>query len=154
MLSIFSFFGWLHLFNIILIFSLMWPPNDVVSHRRLYPAGIYLLKFNNRNTKTRCEICSKLTIKTPGAFIVNFEHLSHLNLVFLLLTLDSNFQLGSQVWFKPKQTSKLELKPLTVFNKIFILYVWQPFWIFVWPLSLTVSNTFPFRVIKQLTLHL
>ena len=26
---------------------------------------IYLLKVNNRNTRTRCEICSKLTIKTP-----------------------------------------------------------------------------------------
>ena len=27
-----------------------------------FPAGIYLLKVNNRNTRTRCEICSKLTI--------------------------------------------------------------------------------------------
>ena len=25
----------------------------------LGPAGIYLLKVNNRNTRTRCEICSK-----------------------------------------------------------------------------------------------
>ena len=37
------------------------------------PAGIYLLKLNNRNTRTRCEICSKLTVKTT---------------VFLLLTLN------------------------------------------------------------------
>ena len=29
------------------------------------PAGIYLLKVNNRNTRTRCEICSRLTIQTP-----------------------------------------------------------------------------------------
>ena len=29
-----------------------------------FPAGIYLLKVNNRNTRLRCEICSKL-IKTP-----------------------------------------------------------------------------------------
>ena len=29
------------------------------------PANIYLLKVNNRNTKKRHEICSKLTIKTP-----------------------------------------------------------------------------------------
>ena len=58
-------------------------------------AGIYLFKVNNRNTRTRCEICSKLTINTPerrhwrrsGVFIVNFEHISHLVLVFLLLTL-------------------------------------------------------------------
>ena len=51
-------------------------------HFRLNPAGIYLLKVNNRNTRTRCEICSKFTIKTPerrqwrpfGVFIVNFEY--------------------------------------------------------------------------------
>ena len=55
-------------------------------------AGNYLFKVNNRNTRTRCEICSKLTIKTPerrhwrrsGVFIVNFEHISHLVLVFWL----------------------------------------------------------------------
>ena len=60
------------------------------------PAGIYLLKVNNRNTRTRCGICSKLTINTPerrhwrrsGVFIVNFEHIPHLVLVFLLLTLN------------------------------------------------------------------
>ena len=28
------------------------------------PLGIYLLKVNSRNTRTRCEIFSKLTIKT------------------------------------------------------------------------------------------
>ena len=27
--------------------------------------GIYQLKVNNRNIRARCEICSKLTIKTP-----------------------------------------------------------------------------------------
>ena len=30
-----------------------------------YPAGNCMFKVNNRNTRTRCEICSKLTIKTP-----------------------------------------------------------------------------------------
>ena len=29
------------------------------------PAGINLFKVNNRNTRARCQICSKLTIKTP-----------------------------------------------------------------------------------------
>ena len=59
------------------------------------PAGIYLLKVNNRNTRTRCEMCSKLTIKTlerrywrrSGVFIGNFERISHLVPVFLMLTL-------------------------------------------------------------------
>ena len=27
--------------------------------RREFPVGIYLLKVNNKNTRTRCEICSK-----------------------------------------------------------------------------------------------
>ena len=63
--------------------------------RDSFPVGIHLFKVNNRNTRTRCEICSKLTIKTSsltirrrsGVFIVNFEHISHLVLVFLLVTL-------------------------------------------------------------------
>ena len=48
----------------------------------VYPVGIYLLKVNNRNSRTRCEVCSKLTM-----FIANFEHISHLVLVFPLLTI-------------------------------------------------------------------
>ena len=29
------------------------------------PAGIYMFKVDKRNTRTRCEICSNLTIKIP-----------------------------------------------------------------------------------------
>ena len=32
---------------------------------RYNPTNIHLFKVNNRNTRKRCEICSKLTIKTP-----------------------------------------------------------------------------------------
>ena len=50
------------------------------------PVAIYLLKVNNRNTRTRCKICSNLTKKTPrrfqwrrsSVFIVNFEQISHI----------------------------------------------------------------------------
>ena len=31
-----------------------------------YPAGIYLFKVNNGNTRAMCKICSKIAIKTPG----------------------------------------------------------------------------------------
>ena len=37
--------------------------NDLL--RCINPGGIYLLKVNNKNTRARCEICTKLTIKTP-----------------------------------------------------------------------------------------
>ena len=43
--------------------------------------GNYMLKVTNRNTKTRCEICSKLTIKIQNDVIGVF-------LVSLLLTLN------------------------------------------------------------------
>ena len=53
-----------------------------------YPANLfnYLFKVSNREIRKRCEISSKLTIKTleqrqwrrSGAFIVNFEHISHI----------------------------------------------------------------------------
>ena len=50
-----------------------------------YSFGNYMFKVNDRNTATKCEICSRLTIETPeqrqwrewrrsGVFIVNFEH--------------------------------------------------------------------------------
>ena len=67
----------------------------------------------NRNTRTRCEICSKLTIMTPerrqwrryGVFTVNFEHISHLVLVFILFTL--------KMQLLPGELS-LQTKPLLV----------------------------------------
>ena len=34
-------------------------------YRESLPAGMCLVKVNNRNTRTRCGICSKLTAKTP-----------------------------------------------------------------------------------------
>ena len=36
------------------------------------PAGNNMFKVNNRNTRTRCGICSKLTIKIPERRFENF----------------------------------------------------------------------------------
>ena len=55
----------------------------------------YMSTVTNRKTRTTCEICSKLTIKTPErhhclrsvVFIVNFKLISHIVLVFLLFNL-------------------------------------------------------------------
>ena len=55
----------------------------------------YLLNFHKRNTRKLFDLCSKLTIKTPepiywrrfGVFFINFEHISLLFLMFLLLAL-------------------------------------------------------------------
>ena len=76
--------------------GLLWKRSFFIHLCKFYqdakPVSIYLLKVN---TRTKCEICSKLPIKTPeqrqwcrsGVFIVNFEHISHL-LLFLLLILN------------------------------------------------------------------
>ena len=58
-------------------------------------ANVYLFKVINGNFRAMCEICSKLTIKISEqrqwrhdcVFIVNLKYISHLFLVFLLLTL-------------------------------------------------------------------
>ena len=45
-----------------------------------HPINIYLFKVNNRNTRRRYEICSKLTIKLPErrhvVSVVNFEQVN------------------------------------------------------------------------------
>ena len=52
----------------------------------VYPVGNYMFKVDKRNTRTKCEVFSKLTIETPElrqwrhwrrsvVFIVNFEYL-------------------------------------------------------------------------------
>ena len=48
------------------------------------PAGNYMFKVSNRDTRTRCEICSKLTIKAPH------QRQWLIALVFLLLNLSRN----------------------------------------------------------------
>ena len=61
--------------------------------------------FNNKNTRKMCETCSELTIKTPerrqwhrsGVFIVNFEQISQIFLVFLLLTLSKLMLAGEKL---------------------------------------------------------
>ena len=77
------------------------------------PTNIYLLKINNRNTRKRSHICSKLEIKTP-------DHMVHLLLplnifhtflscfycwlwtcIFLLENV--NFSFHSACWYSSKQ---------------------------------------------------
>ena len=81
------------------VFPEIWTNHTILINILFFgrcPASIHLLKVNNSNTGTRCEICSMLTIKIPerrqwrrsGICIVNFEHILHLVLVFLLLTLN------------------------------------------------------------------
>ena len=58
----------------------------------IYPAGNYMFKVNNRNSRTRCELCLKLTIKIPErrhdvvlvSLLITLKHISHLVLVFIL----------------------------------------------------------------------
>ena len=67
-------------------------------------SDIYLFQVNNRNTGKRFKICSKLTIKLPkrhywrrsDVFIVNFEHISHIFLGWLLLTLNKYMSAGKE----------------------------------------------------------
>ena len=76
--------------TIIILIDLSFEKFNRCHEFMFFPASNYLLKVSSRNKV--CETCSKLTTKTPekghrgrsGVFIVNFEHISHLFLVFLL----------------------------------------------------------------------
>ena len=60
-------------FNMTLIINTVYRNNDLRSYpsqrcnefRLLIRACVYLLKVSIGKTKTMCEICAKLTIKTP-----------------------------------------------------------------------------------------
>ena len=90
-----------------------------------FPAGIYLFKVNIKNTRIMCEICSELTIKTSqqcqycsGIFIVNFEQISHIAQVVLLLTL--NKQMPARLVAKTKKKKKRRNKkyPSHLFHEV------------------------------------
>ena len=54
---------------------------------RIYPAGIYLFKVNNKNLRTRCVNCSKLTKKRHLSNLINIEKIYiDIDMVSLLLT--------------------------------------------------------------------
>ena len=43
---------------------------------QLYPVKIYLFEVDNRNTRERCETCSKLIVKTPETYFTLFTSVS------------------------------------------------------------------------------
>ena len=63
--------------------------------------AITSFKLNNKTARTRCEICSKLTIKTPeerhgrlsGVIVISFEHISLCSTVFIV-----NFEQVNAGW--------------------------------------------------------
>ena len=62
-------FAYLQVFT---AFGVRFEVSECIFHMvRKIPAGIYLLKVINRNTRKRRKICLKLTIKTPSVVIVN-----------------------------------------------------------------------------------
>ena len=94
-ISVFSDHYWrtrLPMLAMMIIWQYRKPLEDRAGAWSFKAAGIYLLQVNNWNTTTRCEICSKLAIKTLASFwclyyqlwtnfilcssvsILNFEH--------------------------------------------------------------------------------
>ena len=111
----------------------------VRNRKRRIPVGIYMFKVDNRNTRTRCEICWKLTIKTPERWLASFWCL-YCSLLTYFTPCSSvsivNFEQVNNKWdSKLSQSSKMELfaiivngwKLLTLFTKSSILHVWQGF---------------------------
>ena len=63
-----------------------------------------MFKVQNKSTRKRCNICSKLNIRIleqrcSGVFNVNFEHISHVCLMFLLLKFNRSMFAGNLWWY-------------------------------------------------------
>ena len=100
-------------------FQNIWNIGSIWPVRGL-PASNDLLKVNNRNSSTRCEICSKLinTVEQchwhcSSVFIINFEQISHLVLAFLCW-----HWVGKSSWaVSLKKDLKIVPNPLQVYGK-------------------------------------
>ena len=68
-----------------------------------------MFKVNNKNTRTTSR-------RRSGVFIVNFEHISHLFLVFLLLTVNAS----KCYWVPNVSTSKYKSNPSGLMEKVLI----------------------------------
>ena len=72
-----------------------------IKRKFISPIKIYLFKLNNRNTRKKFEVCSKLTTKTRrhcrlfGVFIVNFERISQLIVAIVSIV---NFKQVNSCW--------------------------------------------------------
>ena len=79
-----------------------------------------MTKVNSRNTKTRCEICLKLTINTPdNTFIVKFEHVLtpcssvsfiNLNLEQVNAGYESSNVAFLRYWFDPSKNASAQIQ--------------------------------------------
>ena len=93
------------------IISLLYP----------FPAGNYLFKVSNGNNRRMSDFFSKLTMKTPGrsywyrygVFIVNYEQISHIPLVSLLLILKI-CQLGRSYHKKYKKSTYFYFQSMAI----------------------------------------
>ena len=66
----------------------------------LCPTDKYMSKVNNKKIRLICWMCSKLKINTAwhcsGVFVADFDHSQHVNIVFLLLTLNKYLSAGCE----------------------------------------------------------
>ena len=131
---------WARLFNDLCF------PDTFSKYWTVYAANIYLFQVNNKSTRKRCEICSKLTIKTPerrqrrrsGVFIVNSEHISHLfssvsvidfeqvNVSWVVFVIPARMDFILNIIFPHDQSSNF-LHFLAIFVNCYCSTEWLPF---------------------------
>ena len=119
--KIFHFWSWFDLWNWPFVFPYIHKCFDLEASTH-YLESISLFKVNNRNTKKRCEICSKstkkhqndisdlFTLKTLFLLILNIFHT--LFLLFFILMLSSILDWSFSAWHLLKGHTYLN-KPAT-----------------------------------------
>ena len=91
----------------------------------LYPAGNFLFKVNYRNTRTGCEICSKLTIKTKERHHKIARSIYNHTLIMLFQPLVSTFKgiRSRATYMKQLVFFKRNKKTLSCHISIFFIFI-------------------------------
>ena len=136
--------------------------------RLSYSTGINLFKFNNGNKKTMRRTCSKLAIKlqhsstTFYCFITNFEQISHIILMFPVLSLNKKMPAKYFLYkfykkrVTPTAIAMFGLLPaLCLLSQLIVHWFSQKNWIYFFsaysPCSPTLSTFFLPKISKLLS---
>ena len=135
------------------IYYLLFTIFYLTSNRSSYPVNIYLFKVTNRNTRKKCEIYSKLTIKTPerrqlpcfSVSIVNFEHVItgwYIYILAIFVTLPCFSRLFLKLTYASCMFSILKDLDFLLQAKQFEVLSYRSTWFSLWLWTINSADAF------------
>ena len=144
------------IFPFVALEFLLWLSTCFYWLGEIYPASIYLFQVKNESTRTRCQISSKLTIKTSerrewrcsAVFITNTEYIPQLVLTCLLLSLNRQMFAGylndptyNSNWTITIKLKKYEILKYLICKQIPMISNYNPVWKYMFKVLICTPTT-------------